>query len=88
VFCWIAPHLIMPASVCLGFSLGTRLCEMRFGYLQGVVFTMNFWNFKVILKKKNHFDVCLKLTCSEKFKQFPWIGLHKCEVMFCWLKRI
>jgi hypothetical protein len=46
------PSFDHAASVCLGFSLGTRLCEMRFGYLQGVVFTMNFWNFKVILKKK------------------------------------
>jgi len=44
--------------------------------------------FQSYSEKKNHFDVCLKLTCSEKFKQFPWIGLHKCEVMFCWLKRI
>jgi hypothetical protein len=58
----------MPASVCLGFSLGTRLCEMRSGYLQGVVFKKNFWNFKVI--PKNHFDVCLKQTCFEKFKRF------------------
>ena len=68
-FAGLPLNLIMPASVCLGFSLGTRLCERRFGYLQGVVFTMNFWNFKVILKK-NHFDVCLKQTCSEKFKRF------------------
>ena len=47
------PSFDHAASVCLGFSLGTRLCEMRFGYLQGVVFTMNFWNFKVILEKKS-----------------------------------
>jgi hypothetical protein len=41
-----------------------RLCEGKFGYLQGVVFTKNFWNFKAI-PNKNHFDVCLKQTCSE-----------------------
>jgi len=64
--------LIMPVSICLGFSLGIRLCEKRFDYLQGVVFTKNFWNFKAILNK-NHFDVCLKQTCYEKFKQFSWI---------------
>jgi hypothetical protein len=29
-------------------GLGMRLCEGRFGYLQGVVFMQNFWNFKVI----------------------------------------
>jgi hypothetical protein len=29
-------------------GLGMRLYEGRFGYLQGVVFMQNFWNFKVI----------------------------------------
>jgi hypothetical protein len=68
VFWWIAPSLIMSPSVQFGFSLGMRLCGRRFGYLQGVVFMKNFWNFKAI--PKNHFDVCSKQTCSEKFKRF------------------
>jgi hypothetical protein len=63
------PHsLIMSPSVQFWFSLGMRLYGRRFGYLQRVVFTKNFWNFKVILK--NDFDVCSKQTCSEKFKRF------------------
>ena len=68
--------LIMSLSVQFRFSLGMRLCGRRFIYLQGVLFMENFWNFKAILK--NHFDVCSKQTCSEKFKQFSWIGLHEC----------
>jgi len=67
----------MSPSVQFGFSLGMRLYGRRFGYLQRVVFTKNFWNFKAI-PNKNHFDVCLKQTCSKKFKRFLWIGLHKC----------
>jgi hypothetical protein len=58
----------MSPSVQFGFSLEMRLCGRRFGYLQAVVFTENFWNFKAIPKK--HFDVCSKQTCSEKFKRF------------------
>jgi len=36
-----------------------RLCEKkkRFGYLQGIVFMENFWNFKAIPNTENHFDV-------------------------------
>jgi hypothetical protein len=46
------PHsLIMSLSVQIGFSLGMRLYGRRFGYLQRVVFTKNFWNFKAIPKK-------------------------------------
>jgi hypothetical protein len=30
------------------------------------------------LFQKNHFDVCSKQTCFEKFKRFSWIGLHEC----------
>jgi hypothetical protein len=63
VFVRLPPNLIMSSSVQFGFSLGMRLCGRRFGYLQGVVFMKNFWNFKAILK--NHFDVCSKQTCSE-----------------------
>jgi hypothetical protein len=38
------PHsLIMSLSVQIGFSLGMRLYGRRFGYLQRVVFTKNFW---------------------------------------------
>jgi len=66
VFVRLPPSLIMSPSVQFGFSLGMRLCGRRFGYLQGVVFMENFWNFKAI--PKNHFDVCSKQTCSEKFK--------------------
>jgi hypothetical protein len=58
----------MSPSVQFGFSLGMRLCRKRSGDLQGVVFKKNFWNFKAI--PKNHFDVCSKQTCSEKFKRF------------------
>jgi len=47
-FARLPTNLIMPASVCLGFFLGTRLRERRFGYLQGIVFMQNFWNFKII----------------------------------------
>jgi len=84
---WSCPRVFV-----WGFLWGKDF-ERRFGYLQGVVFTKNFWNFKAI-PNKNHFDVCLKQTCFEKFKRFLWIGLHKCcflwkcEVMFCWLKRV
>jgi len=46
------PHsLIMSPSVQFGFSLGMRLHGRRFGYLQRVVCTKNFWNFKAIPKK-------------------------------------
>jgi hypothetical protein len=69
----LPPNLIMSPSVQFGFSLGIRLCERKFGYLQGVVFMKNFWNFKVI--PKNHFDVYSKQTCFEKFKRFSWIVL-------------
>jgi hypothetical protein len=69
------PSLIMCLSVQFGIFLGMRLCGRRFGYLQGVVFMKKFWNFKAI--PKNHFDVCSKQTCSEKFKRFSWIGLHE-----------
>ena len=68
----LPPSLIMSQSIQFGFSFGMRL---RFGYLQGVVFMKNFWNFKAI--PKNHFDICSKQTYSEKFKRFSWIGLHE-----------
>ena len=72
------PHsLIMSPSVQFGFSLGMRLYGRRFDYLQGVDFMENFWNFKAI-PNKNHFVVCSKQICSEKFKRFSWIGLHEC----------
>jgi len=75
------PHgLIMSPSVQFGFSLGMWLYGRRFGYLQRVVFTKNFWNFKVI--PKNHFDVYSKQTCSEKFKRLSWICLHECWKIF------
>jgi len=72
----LPPSLIMSPSVQFGFSLGMRLCGRRSGYLQGFVFTKNFWNFKAI-QKKNHFDVCSTQT-FEKFQRFSWIGLHEC----------
>jgi len=81
---WIAPQLDYVQSVQFGFSLGMRLCGKRFGYLQGVVFMKNFWNFKVV-PNKNHVDVCLKQTCFEKFKRFSWICLHKCWKFFALL---
>jgi hypothetical protein len=68
--------LIMSPSIQFGFSFGMRLCGRKFGYLQGVVFMKNFWNFKAI--PKIHFDVYSKQTCSEKFKRLSWIGLHEC----------
>jgi len=93
-FAGLPPSLIMSPSVQFRFFLGMRLYERRSGYLQGIVFMKNFWNFKAI--PKNHFDVCSKQTCSEKFKRFSWIGLHECwknlfcfwwsEVMFDWSK--
>jgi hypothetical protein len=48
MFVGLPPSLIMPPSVQFRFFLGMRLCERRFGYLQGVVFVDNFWNFKAI----------------------------------------
>jgi hypothetical protein len=75
VFGGLPPSLIMSLSVQFGFFLGMRLCGRRFGYLQEVVFMKNFWNLKAI--SKNHFDVCSKQNCSEKFKRFSWIGLHE-----------
>jgi hypothetical protein len=75
-FAGLPPSLIMSSSVQFGFSLGMRLYGRRSDYLQGVVFKKNFWNFKAI--PKNHFDVCSKQTCSEKFKRFSWMGLHEC----------
>jgi hypothetical protein len=57
-----------------------RLCGRRFGNLQVVFFMEKFWNFKAILK--NHFDVCSKQTCSEKFKRFSWIVCMSVEKFY------
>jgi len=41
-FFYCPPTLIMPLSVQFKFSLGMRLCDTRFGYLQGFIFMENF----------------------------------------------
>jgi hypothetical protein len=42
VFFGLPPSLIILPNVSFEFSLGTRPCEIRFGYLQRVVFMKNF----------------------------------------------
>ena len=68
---FIAPSLILPPNVSFEFSLSIRLCERRFGYLQGVVFMENFWNLKAIQNIKNHFDIGLRKTCYEEIQVIP-----------------
>jgi hypothetical protein len=42
----------MPPSIKFRFSLRMRLCERKYGYLQGVILIENFWNFKGIPNTK------------------------------------
>jgi hypothetical protein len=73
-----------------------RICERRFGYLQGVVFMQNFWNFKAIprteiiltsIQSRTHFDK-IQVIPMEKFsdvmKTFVLIFGEKYEVTFGW----
>ena len=61
---WSCPQVFKP-------GLGMRLCERRFGYLQGAIFMQNFWNFKSYSRHRNHFDVCSKQTHSEGIQVIP-----------------
>jgi len=45
-----------------------RLCEGRFGYLQGVVFMQNFWNFKAIPDAKIILTLIQSKLILKKFK--------------------
>jgi hypothetical protein len=77
-----------------------RICERRFGYLQGVVFMQNFWNFKAIprteiiltsIQSRTHSDK-IQVIPMEKFsdvmKTFVLIFGEKYEVTFGWSQKV
>jgi len=76
MFWWTAPQFDHVSKCSIWVFLGDEAMWKRIWLFTRSCFMENFWNFKAI--PKNHFDVCLKQTCSEKFKLFLWIGLHKC----------
>jgi BioD-like phosphotransacetylase family protein len=48
-----------------------RICERRFGYLQGVVFMQNFWNFKAIPRTEIILTSIQSRTHSDKIQVIP-----------------
>jgi BioD-like phosphotransacetylase family protein len=48
-----------------------RLCEGRFGYLQGVVLMQNFWNFKAIPRTEIILTSIQSRTHSDKIQVIP-----------------
>jgi len=63
-------------------GLGMRLYEGRFGYLQGVVFMQNFWNFKVIPDTKIMLTSIQSKLILKRFKWFLWRGFQKWWKLF------
>ena len=69
--------------------LGMRICEGRFGYLQGVVFMQNFWNFKAIPLTEIILTSIQSRLILKKFKWFLWRGFQmwsKRFVLIFWWK--
>jgi len=63
-------------------GLGMRLYEGRFGYLQGVVFMQNFWNFKAIPDTEIILTLIQSKLILQKFKWFLWRGFQKWWKLF------
>ena len=81
---FIAPSLIMPPSVSIWvfFFLGWGYVKEGLGYLQGVVFMQNFWNFKVIPINKSFFTSIQGKLVLKQFKWFLWRGFQKWWKLF------
>jgi hypothetical protein len=70
-------------------GLGMRLYEGRFGYLQGVVFMQNFWNFKAFPQTEIILTSIQSRLILKKFKWFLWRGFQmwsKRFVLIFWWK--
>jgi len=78
---FIAPTLIMPLSVQFKFSLGMRLCDKRFGYLQGFIFMENFWNFKIIPNTETILTLVSGKLILKKTQMIPISGFES----FCFV---
>jgi len=63
--------------------LGMRICERRFGYLQGVVFMQNFWNFKAIPRTKIILTSIQSRTHSDKIQVIPMERFSEVMKTFC-----
>ena len=63
-------------------GLGMRLYEGRFGYLQGVVFMQNFWNFKAIPDTEIILTLIQSKLILQKFKWFLWRVFQKWWKLF------
>jgi BioD-like phosphotransacetylase family protein len=60
-----------------------RLCEGKFGYLQGVVFMQNFWNFKVIPRTEIILTSIQSRTHSDKIQVIPMERFLEMMENFC-----
>jgi len=63
--------------------LGMRICERRFGYLQGVVFMQNFWNFKAIPRTEIILTSIQSRTHSDKIQVIPMERFLEMMENFC-----
>jgi hypothetical protein len=64
VFCWIAPQLDHAREYLFRFFFGGKTLQEDLVIYKELFSKKKNWNFKAI-PNKNHFDVCLKQTCSE-----------------------
>jgi hypothetical protein len=64
------------------FFLGWGYVKEGLGYLQGVVFMQNFWNFKVIPINKSFFTSIQSKLVLKQFKWFLWRGFQKWWKLF------
>jgi hypothetical protein len=80
---FIAPSLIMPPSIQIGFSLGIRLYGGRFGFLTRNCLPAEFLEFQSYSRHINHFNIDSKQTHFAEIQMIPMERFSEVMKTFC-----